>query len=70
MFALKRGQQIILNKPDAELQQKMRASYDLMKPIFDKVDRAAAVKESQTLNTGKMQEFVNTINRDCLELIP
>lgn len=69
-FALKRARTIIINKPDAELQAKMKESFDLMNPIFSKVELANEVKESQKINSGKMQDFVNNINKEVLDLLP
>lgn len=70
-FALKRAKQIIMNKPDNELQLKMKQSFDLMKPVFDKVEMAHEIKDSRGLNSGKMQEFVEkNIGKEVLDLIP
>lgn len=71
-FAMKRGKEIIINKPDEELKEKMKVSYDKMEKIFKKVEKADDLKEARDLNTGKMQRYVESIpeNRAALDLIP
>ena len=75
-FALAKGKSIILNKPDTELQTLMKKSYNLMKPIFEKVNVASELKESRDINdpsTVKVVEALLKKNKnfsDCLELIP
>jgi hypothetical protein len=71
MFALSKGQAIIMKKPDSELQFKMKQAFDLMLPIFQKVELANEIKETKSLNSGKMQNFVESrLGKDVLELIP
>ena len=70
-FALKRAKQIIINKPNNELQLKMKQSFDLMKPVCDKVEMAYEIKDSRSLNSRKMQNFVEqNIGKEVLDLIP
>jgi len=65
-----RAKTIIINKPDNELQIKLKESYDLMRPIFEKVELANDVKESGKLNEGEGHEFVKKINKEVLDMIP
>lgn len=70
-FAMSRGKQIIMQKSDAELKQKMHQSYLLMEQVFKEVEIAEEIKQSRIHNDGKMQEFVEKrIGKDILELIP
>jgi len=69
-FALTRGRQIIINKPDEELKSKMHVSFQLMQQVFNQIEIAEQIKESDALNEGKGHEFVKKINKDVLDLIP
>ena len=67
---MNRGKQIIINKPDEELKQMMKVSFDKMKCIFSEIEIADTIIESRTLNEGPQQDFIEKINKDVLELIP
>jgi hypothetical protein len=69
-FAMNRGKQIIMNKPDQELKEKMHKSFKLMETIFHKVEIAEHIQETDKLNSGKGHEFVKKINAEAMELIP
>ena len=71
-FFLSHARKAISEMQDEELKLVLKEGYDQLKPIFEVTKRGLEIKESRSLNSGKMQQFVEAIpeNMDALELIP
>lgn len=69
-FFLGHAQSAINQTPDDELKIYLKEGYDELAPIFQQIDLANEVQESKKYNDGRMQSFVEKINKDCLDLIP
>ena len=69
-FFLGHAQKAINETPDEELKVYLKEGFDELAPIFTKMDLAIDIKESGKLNDGKMHEFVKSINKEVLDLIP
>ena len=69
-FFVSHGRNIILSMKDEDLKAIMKKGYESLKPIYSKADLAVNIKESRNHNTGKMQQFVESINKEALDLIP
>ena len=68
-FFVSHGRNIILSMKDEDLKV-IKKGYESLKPIYSKADLAVNIKESRTLNGGKMQKFIESINKEALDLIP
>ena len=71
-FFLSHATRVIQQTPDEELKKMLKEGYDELQPIFEQTEKGLEIKESRLYNTGKMQDFVESIpeNKDALELIP
>ena len=69
-FFVSHGKTIILKESDDNLKQVMQKGYLALKPIYEKVNLNHEIKESRKYNTGKMQNFVESITpADVMELM-
>jgi len=69
-FFVSHGHNVIISMDDESLKSVMQKGYTALKPIYEKTNLAVNIKESRKMNSGKMQEFVEKINREALDLIP
>jgi len=69
-FFVSHGHNVIVSMQDEALKSVMQKGYTALKPIYEKTNLAVSIKESRKMNSGKMQEFVEKINKEVLDLIP
>ena len=62
---------ILRDISEAELKQVLNEAYQDLKPIFENIKTAEMIKDSRKVNTGKMQNFVESLPdyKKYLELV-
>lgn len=68
-FFVSHGKTIIAKESDENLKQVMQKGYLALKPIYERANLNNEIKESRKLNSGPMQDFVESITpADVMEL--
>ena len=70
-FFVSHGKKIVQNMSDQELKEIMKSGYDALKPIYEKTDTAAQLKEAEKYNDKKQIDFIKKLPdfKEILELI-
>lgn len=69
-FFVSHGKAIIQKETDENLKQVMQKGYLALKPIYERAELNHEIKESRKYNSGKQQEFVESITpKDIMELM-
>ena len=68
-FFVSHGRSIIAKESDDNLKQVMQKGYLALKPIYERANMNNEIKEARKLNSGAMQDFVESITpADVMEL--
>ena len=70
-FFVSHGKKIVQNMNDQELKEIMKSGYDALKPIYEKTNTAAQLKEAEKYNDKKTLDRIKQLPdfKEILELI-
>ena len=70
-FFVSHGKKIVQNMNDQELKEIMKSGYEALKPIYEKTDTAAQLKEAEKYNDKKTLDHIKQLPgfKEILELI-